>query len=220
LLATPSSRTFCSTPRALEQAPSKTNPRTLSIYNGPLAITLRRLKVFTLSSLSLSFGFTPFLFVVESTLPMTARAALAGAAMVTTSISTALVAWGTRPYVIRIQPLPASAEEAQQAEPTDGIELTTLTLGLKERVTRVYDTAFLVDSRRPLAKWELAKSVVVPDAGAAPGTEETVAETRTEDGVVGRWIVRWGADGSGTCREDGKVVRCARAYFTQPTHPR
>ncbi|EIN06545.1 hypothetical protein PUNSTDRAFT_39288, partial [Punctularia strigosozonata HHB-11173 SS5] len=175
------------------------------IYMGPIAPTLRRLKIFSLSSLTLSFGFIPFLFIVESSLPFAARATLAGVAMATTSVSTALVAWCTRPYVVSLRQL-ASQDVAELG----GIEMTTLTLGLNERRTRVYDTAFLVDSRRPLSKWELAKTVVIPDAssaGVVPGTEETVAETYADGGVIGRWIVRWGEDGNGTCRQEGKMIR-------------
>lgn len=40
------------------------------------------------------------------------------------------------------------------------------------------------------------------------GLEETVAETMTGNGtIVGRWIVKWGVDGAGTCRQVGHVVR-------------
>jgi hypothetical protein len=41
-----------------------------------------------------------------------------------------------------------------------------------------------------------------------PGQEETVAETRDKDGnTLGRWVVTWGENGEGTCREIGHVVR-------------
>lgn len=41
-----------------------------------------------------------------------------------------------------------------------------------------------------------------------PGQEETVAETRDKDGnLLGRWVVTWGENGEGTCREIGSVVR-------------
>jgi hypothetical protein len=41
-----------------------------------------------------------------------------------------------------------------------------------------------------------------------PGQEETVAETRDKDGnILGRWVVTWGENGEGTCREIGHVVR-------------
>jgi hypothetical protein len=41
-----------------------------------------------------------------------------------------------------------------------------------------------------------------------PGNEETVAETADKDGnVIGRWVVTWGENGEGVCREVGHVVR-------------
>lgn len=41
-----------------------------------------------------------------------------------------------------------------------------------------------------------------------PGKEETVAETMDKTGaVVGRWIVKWEENGTGTCRQVGSVVR-------------
>jgi hypothetical protein len=172
-------------------------------YAGPLSATFRRLKLFSLSSLTLSFTLTPFLFIVESALPLSARFALAGTALATSGISTALVSWAGKPYVTRLARLPDGA----------GVDMRTLTLALRERATRVYDTTFLIETKRPFAKWELAETVALDKAGAHPlptaGTEETVAETVdvASGAVVGRWIVRWGEGGVGTCRETGKVVR-------------
>jgi hypothetical protein len=87
--------------------------------------------------------------------------------------------------------------------------MTTLTLTLSPLTTRVYDPAFLCDTTRAFARWELARSVQLPpeDAvGVRPGSEETVAETM--DGarnVLGRWIVTWGENGEGSCRAEGRV---------------
>ncbi|KAG2104028.1 uncharacterized protein F5147DRAFT_270909 [Suillus discolor] len=181
-------------------------------YHGPLTQTFRRLKIFSLTSLGLSCIMTPFIFIVESSLPLSARIVLAMTALSTSSISTALVGWSGASYVI----------DLQRVSPVDnggieGIEMTTLTLTLKKLVTRVYDADFLVDTKRPFAKWALAQSVLLPppkeDAlmavkGGAPGEEETIAETFNAAGeIVGRWIVKWENDGAGTCRGTGKVVR-------------
>lgn len=93
------------------------------------------------------------------------------------------------------------------------MQLTTLSLGLHERHTRVYDTSFLVDTKRPFAKWELAEQLTVAPAPGLPlptsGTEETIAETfdGRSGAVVGRWIVQWKENGIGECRESGKVIR-------------
>lgn len=87
---------------------------------------------------------------------------------------------------------------------------------------QVYDPSFLIETRRILAKWELADTIhltenrtdaVGTNVHPEPGAEETVAETRDENGeVVGRWVVRWEENGKGTCHEVGKIVRCV-AYW-------
>ena len=175
-------------------------PASTDIYHGPFTVTLRRLKIFSLSSLALSTSLTPFMFIIESALPLGARVALATTAITTSGISTALVAWCGSPYVATLRRLGGDV---------DGLELVTFSLTLKPLVTRVYDTTFLVETRRPFAKWELAEAIVAPKAGL-PGQEETVAETLTTDGsVIGRWVVTWSENGRGTCRKVGTVVRCA-----------
>jgi hypothetical protein len=108
-------------------------------YNGPLAPTFRRLKLFSLSSLTLSFALTPFLFIIESSLPASARIALAGTALGTSGISTYLVAWCGRPYVATLNRIPSS----DNPDAPYILEMTTMTLALRQRVTRVFDTTFL-----------------------------------------------------------------------------
>jgi len=209
------------------------------IYVGPLTPTFRRLKIFSLSSLALAGVLSPFMFIIESSLPFTARAALATAAIGTSGVSTALVAWCGRPYVTTLRRLATTTTtstttstssaappekheypQQQQQHPTApthshnenapaGIELTTLSLTLSPRATRVYDPAFLGDTTRAFARWQLARSVQLPPedaASARPGTEETVAETLNGAGdVLGRWIVTWGENGEGSCRAQGRV---------------
>ncbi|KAI9507986.1 hypothetical protein F5148DRAFT_1284519 [Russula earlei] len=203
------------------------------IYVGPLTQTFRRLKIFSLSSLALACSLSPFIFIVESSLPSTAP----------------LVAWCGRPYVTTLRRLataPSSstgtgtgtgtpsltsassttsdADVPGQEQATHshshshnenapaGIELTTLTLALSPRATRIYDPAFLGDTMRAFARWELAPRVQLPpeDAGGVrPGTEETVAETLDGAGnVLGRWIVTWGENGEGSCRAQGRIETC------------
>jgi hypothetical protein len=154
----------------------------------------------------------PFIFIVESSLPMSARIFLAATAISTSGISTALVSWCGAPYVSHLRRL-IPAENGG----IEGIEMTTLTLTLKKQITRVYDSDFLVETRRPFAKWELAQEIQLPppseDAltaakSGAPGEEETVAETLNEKGeIIGRWIVKWGEAGAGTCQATGRVLR-------------
>ncbi|KAG2751702.1 hypothetical protein P692DRAFT_20727923 [Suillus brevipes Sb2] len=195
------------------KAPSSADSQAQPVaYHGPLTQTFRRLKIFSLSSLGLSCIMTPFIFIVESSLPLSARIVLAATALSTSSISTALVGWSGASYVVDLQKLSPADNGG-----IEGIEMTTLTLTLKRLVTRVYDVDFLVETKRPFSKWELAQSVLLPpskedalmaEKSDAPGEEETIAETFNATGeIVGRWIVKWENDGRGTCRGTGKVVR-------------
>jgi len=77
----------------------------------------------------------------------------------------------------------------------------------------VYDTNFLKETSRPLAKWELADRVTLEGKEqrqkAVAGTQETVAETTDAEGrLVGSWVVTWGEGGEGTCKQVGKLSRC------------
>lgn len=181
-------------------------------YHGPLTQTFRRLKMFSLASLGLTFTMAPFLFIVESSLPVSARIFLTATAISTSSISTALVSWCGAPYVVDLRRLTPAENEG-----TEGVEMTTLTLTLKKLTTRVYDSDFLVETSRPFAKWELPlamqlpppdEDIVTAGKAGAPGEEETVAETLNDKGeVIGRWIVKWADGGAGSCRGTGKVLR-------------
>lgn len=101
-------------------------------YEGPLAQTFRRLKIFSLSSLSLSCTLAPFMFIVESNLPMTARVALTSIAIGTSGISTGLVGWCGQPYVTRLRYL-----QPEENDGVEGIRLITQNLLLKPRITTV-----------------------------------------------------------------------------------
>lgn len=102
------------------------------VYVGPLESTFRRLKVFSLASLTLSTTLAPFMFVIESNLPPTARLALASIAITTSATSTAMVAWCGKPYVTQLRYI--RPEENGGAE---GMEMTTMSLLMKPRITRV-----------------------------------------------------------------------------------
>ncbi|KAJ6631538.1 hypothetical protein B0H10DRAFT_1772876 [Mycena sp. CBHHK59/15] len=176
------------------------------LYHGPLAPTFKRLKIFSLSSLTLCVAMAPLMFAVETNLPWAARAGLAATAVGTSSVSTALIGWAGARYVtaLRITPAPGDNTVAE-------LELTTLTLRLRPRITRVFDPAFVVPTSRPFAKWELADLVQLPPSmnrTATPGTAETVAETTDESGrVLGRWVVTWGNAGEGNCHAEGRIIR-------------
>ncbi|KLO17711.1 hypothetical protein SCHPADRAFT_913522 [Schizopora paradoxa] len=143
------------------------------------------------------------MFVIETSLPFVARVALASTALLTSGVSTGLVGWCGAPYVATMRTVGSGSGAAVQ-----GIEMKTFSLALRPRYTTVYDTAFLTETKRPFAKWELAESVTLPEASQGAG-EETVAETADAKGnVVGRWIVSWNSDGlSGRCRAEGQIQR-------------
>ncbi|TDL16120.1 hypothetical protein BD410DRAFT_777458 [Rickenella mellea] len=180
-------------------------------YTGPLTKTFRNLKIFSLSSFGLATALTPFMFIIESSLPLGARFALAFTAMATSGVSTALVSWAGAPYVASLRLLHEEkrADDADTEGESSSIEMETSTLLLKPLYTTVYDTAFLAPTRRGFSTWELAERVEIPASQAgSTGSEETIAETKDKEGrVKGRWIVKWEGDGVGTCVRAGKVVR-------------
>ncbi|KAI5120274.1 hypothetical protein M0805_005331 [Coniferiporia weirii] len=158
------------------------------------------------------------MFIIDTSLPFVARVALASTAMGTSAVSTGLVGWCGHPYVTTIRTLTDANEvQTEKDSPSEetrieSIQLETMTLTLRPRFTTVYDSAFLVETRRPFAKWELSESVMLQrsteDGSNAP-SEETIAETMDAQGnVLGRWIVSWSEDGTkGVCHGEGKVQR-------------
>jgi len=164
---------------------SNTTP---AFYIGPLAQTFRSLKIFSLGSFALATSISPFMFVIESPLPTSARAAMAITALVTSGASTALVGWCGAPYVSSMRRIPG-----YNNAPDGGVEMITKTLLLRDLRTTVYDTSFLGKATRPFATWELVPQVrVQAEEGRTDGLEEVVARTTDENGQVqGEWRVRW-----------------------------
>jgi hypothetical protein len=97
-----------------------------------MTATFKRLKVFSLSSLSLCTMMAPFMFVIETNLPWSARAFLASTAIGTSGVSTGLIAWAGRSYVTALRCTKSPTNDAIQQ-----LEMTTLTLRLQPRITRV-----------------------------------------------------------------------------------
>lgn len=111
--------------------------------------------------------------------------------------------------------------------------MTTVNLFLQPRITKVstehsiilllfahfillqvYDSSFLIETHRPLAKWELAREITltgnIPESKAhpVPGQEETIAETMNQkEEIIGRWVVKWKENGVGVCHQVGHVIR-------------
>ena len=75
----------------------------------------------------------------------------------------------------------------------------------------------MIETHRPLAKWELAREITLSSnssepgglkAHPAPGEEETIAETMNQKGkIIGRWVVEWKENGLGVCHQVGHVIR-------------
>lgn len=107
------------------------------VYHGPLTAAFRRLKLFSLASFGLSATLSPFMFLVESSLPMNARIALASIALGTSGLSTGLVSWCAKPYVTMMRRFrPDGMGSAEE------LELTTSTLILRPRITKVHPNFF------------------------------------------------------------------------------
>ncbi|KAG8893121.1 hypothetical protein FRB99_002195 [Tulasnella sp. 403] len=170
-------------------------------YHGPLTRTFQSLKVFSLSSLGLCTSVSPFIYLIDAELAMSARTGLVVFAVTTSSLSTALVGWLSSPYVIlmsRLNP-PRNPSASTPVVAPGAVELLTRDVILRERRTRVYDPIFLGPTGRKFAKWELLNRVVVdtsaddvPNPNRRVGGTEIVAETRDKAGnVLGKWVVRW-----------------------------
>lgn len=82
--------TYCARQQPLKQASttwtkrytSSNNQKTeepVTIYTGPLANVAKKLKLFSITSLGLGTGISPFIFAIDVPVPFVAKAALAGA---------------------------------------------------------------------------------------------------------------------------------------------
>ncbi|OZJ06208.1 hypothetical protein BZG36_00839 [Bifiguratus adelaidae] len=114
------------------------------IYQGPLATVARRLKLFSISSLGLSAGMSPLIYVIDVPIPMVARTVLVGAALFTSMASTGLIHWVMSPYVSKM-----TADDASKPET---INLHTYSMTARELVTTVPVSA-LQPSTRIFTSW-------------------------------------------------------------------
>lgn len=180
---------FPSTPNDAHLASTSPEP----FYAGPLAPAFHRVKLFSISSLGLAATLTPVIFIVEAPIPTSARAALALTAIIASGGSTALIAWCGAPYVQSIRYLAPPATST-------GVAISTKSFWMKDLHTEVYDTAFLGQTTRAFAKWELAPLIRMQrDTVRQPGTQEVAARTKDRTGkVLGEWVIDWNVD-------DGKV---------------
>ena len=193
--------------------PTAANPAA-PFYAGPLARTFHSLKVFSLSSLALCLSVSPLMFIIDSGMASTARTGFVIFAVGSSSLSTALVGWLSKPYVL-------SMSRLGSPHPEGAVELLTKNVLLQDRRTKVYDPMFLGPTKRPFAKWELLDQVVLDQrsGGTTPrrsGQVEVAAETFDAQGKVkGKWAYRWerqpGTESDdvlvGRATSQGKIVR-------------
>ncbi|QRV98114.1 transmembrane protein [Ceratobasidium sp. AG-Ba] len=162
-------------------------------YTGPLSTTFRNLKIFSLSSLTLAVTLTPFIFIIEAPLSLSARIALAATALGTSASSTALIGWCGKPYVISMRRVPDS----------NAVELITTNTLLRERCTTVFDPQFLQPTPRPFATWEIPNTFTAdlePGGKRSGGNIEMITITRDTSGsVLGQCNIEWK-------EEEGKLV--------------
>ncbi|KAI8137774.1 hypothetical protein BJV82DRAFT_674404 [Fennellomyces sp. T-0311] len=114
------------------------------IYNGPLAGVAKKLKLFSVTSLGLGVGISPFVFAIDVPVPFVAKAALVGAAVATSAASTGLIQWVMSPYVTKIS--------------QNGNELTLHTLSF---LAKDHQTTVPVDSLAPATR--IFTSLMVTD---------------------------------------------------------
>ncbi|SJX61432.1 uncharacterized protein SRS1_10492 [Sporisorium reilianum f. sp. reilianum] len=190
-------RTLTSTPISRTPTSSPTPPdQVLATYEGPLARTFTRLKLFSLGSLGMASVLTPVLLLAPGDISLAGRIGLCVTALATSGVSTALIAWIGTPYVGTMRLL--------RPQPTRvAMELTTVSWRLKPQRTLVYEPSFLRPTSRPFAVWEISNSAPAVEVGGE-AVENVVAETfDVKTGAsLGRWIVRYDPEAK-TKGEDG-----------------
>lgn len=129
----------------------------VTIYTGPLANVAKKLKLFSITSLGLGTGISPFVFAIDVPVPFVAKAALVGAgkfffqlskekmfciektnsnfflAVVTSAASTGLIQWVMSPYVTKIT-IPKAVKENELPEQ---LTIHTLSFTAKDHATTV-----------------------------------------------------------------------------------
>ncbi|KAI8347672.1 hypothetical protein BD560DRAFT_376982 [Blakeslea trispora] len=110
---------------------SKEEP--VTIYTGPLANVAKKLKLFSITSLGLGTGISPFVFAIDVPVPFLAKAALVGVAVATSAASTGLIQWVMSPYVTKI----TIPKELKEGELPQELTIHTLSFTAKDHATTV-----------------------------------------------------------------------------------
>lgn len=112
---------------------SESKEEPVTIYTGPLANVAKKLKLFSITSLGLGTGISPFVFAIDVPVPFVAKAALVGAAVVTSAASTGLIQWVMSPYVTKIT-IPKAVKGDELPEQ---LTIHTLSFTAKDHATTV-----------------------------------------------------------------------------------
>lgn len=208
-----------STEKEMQAAASRSNM--VAQYVGPMRTSYFRLKLFSLSSLSVATIFAPIFLLWPHKMEMAARLGITATALSASSVSTAMISWIGSPYVGHMtlcrsdpdaEPMHYISEggnavvlddtpsdtRAHASEPYY-LELATLSWHMRALKTTVYAPSLLRATTRPLATWELPSlpPPLLIDQGADQKTAHTVSKLVAETvdvsrgKVTGRWWARW-----------------------------
>lgn len=198
-----------------------------------MAKTLRRLKMFSLGSLFITTLATPVFIFTPVDLAMGIRAGICLAAISTSAIGNAVVAWMGAPYVGRMELVspprtqtPTLAPSASQKAVSPAIEAYTLTWRLQTLRTTIFEPSFIRPAKKSFSSWELPDNPgPVFDlqsqgdcvtAGSAEAQEKVlVAETANASTgkVVGRlWAERVPGTATRVEGDDAEFKQEARVY--------
>ncbi|SPO21526.1 uncharacterized protein UTRI_01013_B [Ustilago trichophora] len=191
LHTSPRCRSSTGVKASVESEPSKV----LATYQGPLARTFTRLKLFSLGSLGLASVLTPVLLLAPGEISLAGRIGLCVTALATSGISTALIAWIGTPYVGSMRLL--SPSDSTTPSDTDGkvvMELNTTSWKLKPTRTLVYEPTFLRPTSRPFAAWEITNNPppLILKSGQDSVTKKIAETFDVNSGKsLGSWIVKY-----------------------------
>ena len=211
----PVARMLHTTPLRMEKSHSA-----VAQYVGPMRMAYYRLKLFSLSSLSVAALFAPVFLLWPHKMELAARVGIVATTLGASSVSTALISWIGSPYVGHMtlrradphaEPLHYISDSIKDtvlddtpSDPTRHasekyyMEIATLSWHMRSLKTTVYAPSLLRAASRPLATWELPETPppITIDAPASVGDHtisSLVAETVdvSSGRVVGRWWARW-----------------------------
>ncbi|PKI84983.1 hypothetical protein MVES1_000806 [Malassezia vespertilionis] len=205
-----------------------------AMYVGSMRVLYYRLKLFSLSTLSVASVFAPLFVLWPSSIETVGRIGIAATTLAASGTSTALISWIGAPYVGHMTLRRSSPNATPMHYLSDGtnmlllddspsdpkvhasepyiLELATLDWRMRSLKTTVYSPSLLRKTERAFASWELPPSPppLLLDQGVDQRDSYTVsklvAETVDVSGgkVRGRWWARWRVDPN-----DDQATECA-----------